>query len=104
MLAVAAMSFWSRFGRWSRPIKSSSGQPPKTNRTTVSPCRHRDGEVGKQTTNSHLVLITHLLSLSKIRELLKEFYTMRYIDDAKGGYTCEKYSVALPYKEGDDLQ
>ncbi len=21
----------------------------------------------------------------------------------KGGYTFEKYSVALPYKEGDDL-
>ncbi len=50
----------------------------------------------------HLVLITHLLSLSKIRAFLRAFYTMRYIDDAKGGYTFEKYSVPLPYKEIDD--
>ena len=49
-----------------------------------SRCRHCDGEVVIHTTNDHLVLITHLLSLSKIRALLRAFYTMRYIDNAKG--------------------
>ncbi len=64
-------------------IKSRSGQLPQTNHTTVSRCRQYDGEVVIHSTNSHLVLITHLLSLSKIRALLRAFYTMRYIDDAK---------------------
>ncbi len=54
-------------------------------------------------TNGHLVLITRLVSLGKIRALLRAFYAMRYIDDAKGWLYFEKYSVALPYKEDDDL-
>ncbi len=55
------------------------------------------------TASSHLVFITRLLSLSKIRTLLglRVFYTVRYIEDVKCGYTFEKYYVALPYKEGD---
>ncbi len=88
-----------------RPIKSSSGQLPQTNHTTVSRCRPYDGEVVIHSTNGHLVLITHLLSLSKLRTHLRAFYTMNYIDREtmlKGGYTFEKYSVALPYKEVDD--
>ncbi len=88
MLAVAAKR---RFGKWSRPIKSSAGQQPQTNHTTVSRCRQCDGEVFIHTINGHLVLITHLLSLSKIRAHLRAFYTMRYMDDAKvGGYTFER--------------
>ena len=39
--------------------------------------------------------------MSKIQALLRAFCTVRYIDDPKGGYMFEKYSVALPYKEGD---
>ncbi len=35
----------------------------------VSCCCHCDGEVVIDSTNGHLVLITHLLSLSKIRAL-----------------------------------
>ncbi len=69
------------------PIKSSSGQLPQTcqtNHTTISRCHHCYGEVVIHSTNGHLVLITHLLSLSEIRALLRVFYTMRYIDDAKG--------------------
>ncbi len=38
----------------------------------------------KWSTSGHLILITRLLSLSKIRSLFRAFYTMRYIDDAKG--------------------
>ncbi len=90
--------FWSRFRKWPRPIKSSSGQPSQTNQTTVPCCRHCDGEVVINSTNGHLVLITHLLSSSKIRALPRAFYTMML----KGGYTFERYSVALPYKEVDD--
>ncbi len=67
-----------------RPMKSSSGQLPPTNHTTVARCCHCDGEVVIPSTNGNLVLITHLLSLSKIRALLRAFYTIRYIDDAKG--------------------
>ncbi len=72
-------SFSSRFGKGFRPIRSSFGQPPKPNHTTLSPCRHCDGEVFIHSTNgpTHLVLITRLLSLSKIRGLLRAFYTMR---------------------------
>ncbi len=65
-------------------MKSSSGLLPKANHTTVSRCCHYDGEVVIHSTNSHPVLITHLLSLSKIRAVLRAFYTMSYIDDAKG--------------------
>ncbi len=64
--------------------QSKEGQPPQTNHTTVLRCRHCDGEVVIHSTNGHLVLITRLLSLSKIRTPLRTFYTMRYIDDAKG--------------------
>ncbi len=64
--------------------KSSSGQPHKTNHTPVSLCRHCDGDVVIHSTNDHLILITRLLSISKIRALLIAFYTMRYIDYAKG--------------------
>ncbi len=53
------------------------------NHTTVSSCRYCDGEVVIHWTNGHLVLNTHLLSLSKFRTLLRAFYTRRYIDDAK---------------------
>ncbi len=35
------------------------------NQTTVSCCRHCDGEVVKYAANAHVVVITHLLSLSK---------------------------------------
>ena len=52
--------------------------------TTVSRYRQCDGAVVIYSTNGHLVLITHLLSLSKIRALLRALYTMRYIDNAKG--------------------
>ncbi len=43
------------------------------------------------------------LSLSKMWALLRAFYTVRYVAMLMGGYTCtlDKYSVALPYKEGD---
>ncbi len=45
-------------------IKSNSGQPPLTNHTTVSHCRHCDGEVVIQPTNGHLVVLrTRVLSL-----------------------------------------
>ncbi len=83
-------------------MKSSSGQLPQTNHTTVSRCRHCGDEVVIHSTNSHLVLLTHLLSLSKIRAVLRAFYTMHYKTMLKGGYTFEKYSVALQYKEIDD--
>ncbi len=79
-----------------RPINSRSGQLPQANPTKVSAV---DSEVVIHSTNGHLVLITHLLSLIIIQALLRAFYTMRYIDDAKGlvkgGYTFEKYSVAF---------
>ena len=101
MLQWRPKLFLSRFGRWSRPIKSSSGQPPQTNHTTVSRGYHCVGEMVMHSTNSHLVLVTSLLSSSKIQALLGAFYTIRYTM-LKGGYTFEKYSVALPYKEGDD--
>ncbi len=60
------------------------GQPPQTNHTTVLRCRHCDDDVVVHSTNGHLVLITRLLSLSKIRPLVRAFYTMRFIGDAKG--------------------
>ncbi len=56
----------------------------QTNHITVSRCRHCYGEVVTHSTNSHVVLIAHLLSLSKIRAVLRAFYTMRYIDAGKG--------------------
>ncbi len=65
------MQFWNA-------IKSSSGHLPPANHTTVSRCRHSDGEVAS------LVQITHLLPLSLIPALLRAFYTMRYIGDVKG--------------------
>ncbi len=37
--------------------------------------------------------------MSKIRPILKAFYTM-HLYNAKSGYTFEKYSVALLYKKG----
>ncbi len=48
---------------------------PKTNHTTVSHYRHCDGEM-VQYTNGHLDLITRLLSLSKVKALLRACYTM----------------------------
>ncbi len=69
---------WSRFCKWFGQSKAVPVSYPKTNHTTVSRCRHCDGEVVYHSTNGHLILITHLLSLSKIRALLREFYTMRY--------------------------
>ena len=72
--------FWSPFGRLSRPIKSSPSQPPQTNHTTVSLCRHYDGEV-IHSTNSHLVLITHLGAVlySEHRErFVKRLLPLRY--------------------------
>ncbi len=83
-------------------MKISSSQLPQTNHTTVSRYPHCDGEVVIHSTNSYLVLITHLLSLRKIRAVLRVFYTMHYIDDAKGWLYLEKYSVALPCKEVND--
>ncbi len=71
--------FWSRFDKQSPPIKSSSGQLPRANHTTLSRCRHCDGEVVIHSINGYLVLITHLL-----RALLRALYTTHYIDDAKG--------------------
>ncbi len=77
-------SFWPRFGNCSRSIKSSSGQPPRANHTTVSRCRHFDGEVIIYSTNGHLVLITRLLSLRKNQAgNSQSIYTVRYVDDAK---------------------
>ncbi len=52
-----------RFGNWSRPIKSSSSQPPQTNHTNVSSCHHCDDEVVIHLANGHLILITRLVSL-----------------------------------------
>ncbi len=74
----------SRFGRWSRPIKSNSGQPPQTNHTTVSRYRHCGGVVVIHSINGHRVLhyvITQLLSLSQIRPPLR---AITHGDDAKG--------------------
>ncbi len=89
----------TRLGQ-SKPVPVSHRK--KNNHTTVSRRRHCDSEVVIRSTNGHLLLITRLLSLSKIRALLRGFYTMRYNMMLKGGYNCEKYAVALPYKEGDD--
>ena len=63
-----------------RPIKSSSGQPPQTNHTTVSRC---DGEVviHSQWSSSP----DYSPAVIKILALLGAFYAMRY--DAKGCYT-----------------
>ncbi len=69
MLEWRPKSFWSHFGNWSRPIKSSSGQPPRTNHTTVSRCRHCDGEVVVHSIHGHLVLITRLRLLYHLRNL-----------------------------------
>ncbi len=75
----------------SKAVPDSRPKP----KATVSRCRHCDGEVVVHSTNGHLVLITlilitRLLSLSKIRAVLRVFYTMRYIDDAKG-WLCRKF-------------
>ncbi len=38
--------------------------------------------------------------MSNIRALLRVLYAVRYMM-LKGGYTFERYRLALPYKEGD---
>ena len=79
-VAVYAVAVKVVLSNWCPPIKSGSGQPSGTNHTTVSGCRHCDGEV---VTNGHIVFITLLVSVSKIQAFLRTFCTVRYIDDAK---------------------
>ncbi len=101
MLVVAAKVVLSNC---SRPINGSSGPPSRTNHTciTVSRCRQCAVEVVIHSTNGHLVYITRSLSVSNTQAFLRAFYTVQYIDDAKRRlYTFEKYSLVLPYKEGD---
>ncbi len=75
-------------------MKSSSGQPPRTNHTTVSRCRHCDGEV---VTLNRLVFISHLLPMSKIGAFLRAVYTVRDIDDDKLWLCVTLKSTPLPY-------
>ncbi len=60
--------------------QSKAGQLLRTIHNTVSCCRHCDGEVVIHvlSTNGHLI-ITLLLSMSKIQAFLRAFYTQRYI-------------------------
>ncbi len=52
---------------WARPTKTTSGHPPKINHTSVSLCRHCDGEM--VSTNGHLARPTYsptLIEWSKL--------------------------------------
>ncbi len=70
-------------GGQSHFVSSGDWSPAKVNHTTVhAGYRHSKDEVVIQvlySTDGHLVLITRLLSMSKIQA----FYTMCYTDDAK---------------------
>ncbi len=71
--------FWSRFGKWFGQSKAVPISHPQPIIPLFRACRHCDSEVVIHSTNGHIVLSTHLLSLSKIWTLLREFYTMRFI-------------------------
>ena len=73
----------SRFSLVLVMISGNQKQFRTANHTTVSCCRHCDGEVAIHSTNGNLMLLTRLLSLCKIQVIPRVFYTMRYIDDAK---------------------
>ena len=82
MFAVATKDiFGPHFGKCFN--QSKAGQPPQPIiplfRAVVT-----DGEVVIHLINGHLVLTTRLLSLGCIWALLTAFYTMGYIDNAKG--------------------
>ena len=85
------VSFWQLFSANQEQFRSATN-------TTVSRGRHCNGKVVIHLTknvpaNVFLVLITHLVLVSKTRALLG-FYTIYAI--VKGGYAFGKYSFALP--------